>query len=58
MNPLLKTKDVAEILGLDPKTIQNWRYLQVGPPFVRHRGRVYYRPADVQAYIEALPLAA
>lgn len=58
MKPLLTTNDVAEMLDLNPKTIQNWRYLQVGPPFVKHRGRVYYRAADMKAYLAALPLAA
>lgn len=58
MKPLLTTKDVAEMLDVDPKTVQNWRYLQVGPPYVKHRGRVYYRAADMKAYLAALPLAA
>lgn len=58
MKPLLTTKDLAAMLDVNPKTVQNWRYLQVGPPFVKHRGRVYYRSADVKAYLAALPLAA
>lgn len=55
---LLTTNDVAELMDVAPKTVQNWRYLLVGPPYVRHRGRIYYRSADVQAYIDALPLAS
>ncbi|MFJ7748675.1 helix-turn-helix domain-containing protein [Arthrobacter sp. NPDC097144] len=58
MKPLLTTKDVAEMLDVDPKTVQNWRYLQVGPPYVKHRGRVYYRASDMTVYLAALPLAA
>ena len=58
MKPLLTTKDVAEMLDVSPKTIQNWRYLEVGPPYVKHRGRVYYRATDMKAYLAALPLAA
>lgn len=58
MKPLLTTADVAELLDVAPKTVQNWRYLQEGPPYVRHRGRIYYRAADLQQYINNLPIAA
>ena len=58
MKPLLTTADVAAMLDLNPKTVQNWRYLQVGPPYVKHRGRVYYRAVDMKAYLAALPLAS
>lgn len=58
MKPLMTTKDVAEMLDVNWKTVQNWRYLQVGPPYVKHRGRVYYRATDVKAYLAALPLVA
>lgn len=54
--PLLTTTEVAEIFGLTEKTLRNWRCLQQGPPWVKHRGRVYYRTADVDAYIAALPM--
>jgi DNA-binding transcriptional MerR regulator len=58
MKPLLTTAEVAEMFGLSPKTLRNWRCLQVGPPFVKHRGRIYYRSTDLDAYAAALPLAS
>ena len=58
MKPLLTTNDVAAMLDVSPKTVQNWRYLLVGPPYVKHRGRVYYRAADMKAYLADLPLAS
>ena len=58
MKILLTTEEVADLLGLSPRTVTNWRYLQVGPPHVKHRRRVYYRASDLKAYIEDLPAAA
>ena len=54
---LLATAEVAEMFKLSPKTLRNWRCLQVGPPFVKHRGRVYYHRADIEVYAKSLPLA-
>lgn len=56
--PLLTTAEVARMFGLKEKTLRNWRCLQQGPPWVKHRGRVYYRLSDLDVYAENLPLAS
>ena len=56
---LLRVSEVAEILGVQPRTIR--RYMQIGWPgetelrFVRiGRGVVRYRHSDVMAYLRTL----
>lgn len=59
MERLLTTEEVAELLGVAPGTVENWRYKQEGPRFVKlgykRHSPVRYRPEDVQAFIEAQP---
>ncbi len=45
---------VEQYPGLFPnvRKLQNDRSNKVGPPFVRVRRRVYYRPKDVDAWID------
>jgi predicted DNA-binding transcriptional regulator AlpA len=50
---LLNERDVAELLALDVRTIQNWRQRGGGPRFVRLGGAVRYRPSDIEAFVEA-----
>jgi transcriptional antiterminator RfaH len=47
---LLTTQQLATRLGLAPITLQNWRKLGVGLPFVKQGTRVFYRLTDVQDY--------
>jgi excisionase family DNA binding protein len=50
----LTTKEAAELLGLHPYTLSNWRsrgkyklkYLKIG-------GRVYYRLTDLNAWLKS-----
>lgn len=52
IEPLLTTKQVAEITGMSESTLINGRG-SIGLPFVRLAGRIVrYRPADVREYIE------
>jgi excisionase family DNA binding protein len=48
---LLSIDDVAEIIGLAPGTLRNWRVAGRGPRGARIGGRVRYRRADVDAWI-------
>ena len=54
-NPLLREREVAGILGLSVRTLQEWRRSGDGPPFLKlsrkKRGMVRYDPADVEAYM-------
>jgi len=50
--PLLTTKEVAALLGLNPTTLRIARSNKSLPlPFVRIGGAIRYVPADVEAYI-------
>lgn len=51
---LLKEKQAAEFLNLQPRTLQAWRLIGGGPAFVRISHRcVRYRLCDLEAWIEA-----
>lgn len=39
----------ALLLGRSSKTLANWRCDLEGPPFLKIRGRIYYRLADLAA---------
>lgn len=55
LQPLLKEHEVAELLSVSVRTLQEWRQTGHGPPFLklsqRKRGVVRYDPADVRAYV-------
>jgi predicted DNA-binding transcriptional regulator AlpA len=54
ISPLgLVTKQVAERLGLQEDTIYRWRNQKVGPPYYKIRNTIYYKPEDIDAWIEA-----
>lgn len=39
---LIDTITAAEMIGLNPRTLENWRVLWKGPKFVKVGGRVRY----------------
>ena len=51
--PLLSSPDVAKLLDVSERTLEFWRYAGKGPAYVRVGRRVRYRPADVEAFLEA-----
>ena len=52
MAPLLTTDDVAEITGLSPETLAQWRWLKKEIPFVRLGKKcVRYRQSDIDAWL-------
>ncbi|EKE73775.1 helix-turn-helix transcriptional regulator [Oceanibaculum indicum] len=54
----LKTDQVAAILGVSVRTLENWRSTGGGPRFMRVGKRaVRYRPEDVQAFVEGMTFA-
>jgi len=55
LDPLLSEIDVARITGRARSTLQKDRLAGHGIPFVRIGRLVRYRPADVAAYLAALP---
>lgn len=46
-------EEVEAIYGLKAKTLEAWRARGKGPRFVKAEGRVLYRFADVEAYLDA-----
>ena len=52
MTRLLTTDDVAEITGLSPETLAQWRWLKKEIPFVRLGKKcVRYRQSDIDAWL-------
>jgi len=51
--PLLNESKVAELLDVKKKTLQRWRFVGEGPPYVKMGGCVRYRREDLEALIEA-----
>ncbi|WP_407080024.1 helix-turn-helix transcriptional regulator [Arthrobacter jinronghuae] len=62
MEKFLTTEGVAETLGVAPGTVENWRYKQEGPEYVKlgtkRSSPVRYRESAVVAYLDSLPTAA
>ena len=62
MAKLLTTEEVAETLGVAPGTVENWRYKQEGPAYVKlgnkRHSAVRYRDTDLESYIDSLQAAA
>ena len=52
--PLLTTEEVANILGLKPGTVENWRYKDQGPAAVRIGRTVRYRGEVIREWINDL----
>jgi len=54
----MKTKhlnqiELAERWNISPRTLERWRWIGEGPPFLKIGGRVVYRLEDVEAYEQA-----
>jgi len=48
---LMKPAELAERWAISPRTLENWRLANRGPPFLRLDGRrVRYRPSDVAEF--------
>lgn len=46
----LGQKDLARRWGVSIRTVERWRRLGLGPPFLKLNGRVVYRLADVEQF--------
>jgi excisionase family DNA binding protein len=50
---LLTTDDVAEMTGLSPETLAQWRWLKKEIPFIRLGKKcVRYRQSDIDSWLE------
>lgn len=52
LKPLLDTEAAAPFVGVDPKTLANWRVLGKGPKFVAGR-KPRYHPDDIAEWVNA-----
>jgi hypothetical protein len=41
---------LARRWSVSPRTLERWRWLREGPPFLKVGGRVLYRLEDVEAF--------
>lgn len=53
MRNLLTQNQAAEYLGINKRTLENWRYAGRGPEYVRlsHRA-VRYRQSDLEKFVD------
>lgn len=49
---LLSPTDLSALIGVDERTLAVWRAQRRGPDFVKLGRAVFYRRADVNAWIE------
>lgn len=50
---LLNTLEAAKALRLGTATLTRWRKLGKGPPYLEIGRKVFYRPVDLERWIEA-----
>ncbi len=46
----LVTKEAADFLRVNPRTMDNWRSKGTGPAWRKHGGRVVYTLAELERY--------
>ena len=51
-NAPLCTKIAARVIGLDHRTLEQWRYQGKGPPYLKVGRQVRYRLSDLQLWLE------
>ncbi|MFL6353966.1 MAG: helix-turn-helix transcriptional regulator [Bryobacteraceae bacterium] len=47
--------EVARFLGLSVRTIQNWRFVNRGPRYIKIGRTVRYRQEDISAFLATMP---
>lgn len=48
--------ELADNLGLSPRTLAAWRKSRTGPAYIKGGGRIYYTSAAVTAWLSSLPV--
>ncbi|MBT2145289.1 MULTISPECIES: helix-turn-helix domain-containing protein [unclassified Rhodanobacter] len=49
----LTPREAAAVLKRSPVTLERWRRLRRGPPFLRVCGRVLYRAGDIAGWLDS-----
>lgn len=52
MEKLLTSLDLAQVLGVQPTTVNWWRWKGVGPRYVRVGRTIRYRPGDIEKFMK------
>jgi predicted DNA-binding transcriptional regulator AlpA len=52
MPAAMNDRELAQRLGISRKTLQKWRSLGMGPPYLKLGAKVVYRAEDIEAYIQ------
>lgn len=48
---ILDTPDAADLLGVSPRTLEDWRWRGIGPPFYKLGRRIVrYRATDLETF--------
>jgi predicted DNA-binding transcriptional regulator AlpA len=50
---MIDTAGASEQTGIPARTLGQWRYLSVGPPYYKLGRRVYYSIAEIDAWLAA-----
>jgi hypothetical protein len=50
ISPFLNQIELSRRWKISPRTLERWRYSQMGPPSGRIGGRVLYKISDIEAY--------
>ena len=53
METLLTAEQVAAKIQISHKTLRKWRWEGKGPRYIKIGRKVAYRPADIEAYVQA-----
>ena len=48
--------ELADNLGISPRTLAAWRKARTGPAYIKGGGRIYYTSAAVTAWLSKLPV--
>jgi len=51
LEDMLTTRQLAEVLAVSSRTLDNWRSASRGPAYFRIEGAIRYRMSDVEAWI-------
>lgn len=54
----LTTRELAAELKRAPETLERWRRLRIGPPYISLQGRVLYDRGAVEAWLKAQSVQA
>ena len=49
-------EELADNLGISPRTLAAWRKSRTGPAYIRSGGRIYYTSTAVMDWLQSLPV--